>query len=131
MGCAAFLPLMWYTPYVVALPLTATPYGVAMKTRNGTPPTDANGLIGENEDSGWTIYRRARSAGDWLSLKIAHLGEIEGAANYWLGWNLATKRFARTGDIGRLQTGNPDLLAWVESVMIELYPTLTEADMAL
>lgn len=101
-----------------------------MKTRSGTAPTDANGIIVEGE-SGWTIYRRAKSAGDWLSLKVVHAEPIEGAANYWFGWNLAEKRFARTGDVPRMEKDNPDLLAWVEDAMREVYPTLTEADMAL
>lgn len=101
-----------------------------MKQRKGTLPTDVNGFIAESEDSGWSIWRRKASAAPWISLKVIHKEPIEGAANYWLGWHVERKTLARTHDVERINRNRPELLIWVNEVMIELYPTLTEADMA-
>jgi len=105
-----------------------------MRKRNGTAPRDADGVIyaGDDEDSdpalqGWAIYRRAASVAPWVSLKIARLGSGLGAANYWSGWNTDERRLTRARSTMRIPEA---MRAAVEGIMREVYPSLTEADMA-
>ena len=102
-----------------------------MQDRTGNIPASADALILNNPETGWHLYRLTGSKGDWLSLKLVHPGSIAGAANYWLGWHLGEKRLAALRDAARLSLARPDIYRWVERIMRELYPTLTDAEMGL
>jgi len=102
-----------------------------MRTRNGTKPRDANGVIYDNADDGplrgWRLYRRAASAAPWISLKLIHAGPVQGAANYWLAWHATDKRLSNCRETARM----PEALRHaVERVMEDWYPTLSDTDIA-
>ena len=101
-----------------------------MITRIGSKPKSANGLIYSSDEHDWVLYRLNASAGDWVSLKLVHREPIEGAANYWLGWNTKSKRLAGTRDAARLATSRPEEHAMVQKAMTDVYPHLTDLDMA-
>ena len=101
-----------------------------MQTRIGAIPPNATGLIFDSESHNWRLYRLP-TVGHWLNLKLIHAGPIEGAANYWLAWHLKEKRIAGTGNAARLAAHRPEEYKMVQDVMAELYPALTEEDMAL
>ena len=100
-----------------------------MRLRKGAIPNDATGVlylggIGEGASGsaamleGWAIIERAASRPPWLSLKLIHFaGRVPGAANFWLGWNVERKCYARTNGAGRLVGARPDLYAAVERMM--------------
>ena len=102
-----------------------------MEKRCGNVPRTANALIMNSTFTGWFLYRLSTSTAEWVSLKLVHPAPIEGAANYWLGWNLADKRFAGQRDAARLAAHQPKLYAWAEDLMNNVYPNLSEEDMAL
>ena len=102
-----------------------------MQDRTGNIPASADALILNNPETGWHLYRLTGSKGDWLSLKLVHPGPIAGAANYWLGWHLVERRLAALRDAARLAAHRPKLYAWTEDLMANVYPNLSEEDMAL
>jgi hypothetical protein len=102
-----------------------------MQTRTGTVPSKATGIIAINDETGWTAYRVAPSEAPWVNLKLVHAEPIKGAANYWLGWHTQKKAFAQSREFFRLGASRPAVLKWATDAMLNLYPTLTEEDMAM
>ena len=91
------------------------------RTRKGNKPKDANGVLFDscNDDPddalhGWRIYRRAASTAPWLSLKVVHVGSVQGAANYWLAWNTEQQRFSQARETARVPES---MLKRVASIM--------------
>ena len=101
-----------------------------METRTGNIPKLATGLIYDTEEHLWAVYR-LKVVGNWVNLKVVHRGPIAGAANYWVAWNTKDKRLAQTHDAARMALAQPKILSMVLDVMKDLYPDLTEEDMAL
>lgn len=103
---------------------------VKLRKRAGNIPANATGLILDGEN-GWNIYRLPARDPRWINVKVMCRESIKGGANYWLGWSLDKKRLAFTADRRRLRDDHLDVYEWLVDCMTQLYPTLTEADMAL
>ena len=99
------------------------------RVRSGNKPANALGLIHICAE-GWALYKMPNTA-PWINIKLVNQGRTVGGANYRLGWHVDQKRIASSKDRGRLALARPGLLAWIEDVMRDLYPTLTDAEMAL
>lgn len=59
----------------------------------------------------WRVYKLATSAGDWLNVKLVRARPGSGAANYWLGYNVAARKLARTSEAARMPDALRDAIA--------------------
>jgi hypothetical protein len=56
----------------------------------------------------WDLYRKTKSASDWLKVKLTAREPQPGKANYWLAWN--GERLAGSSEHRRLKEEHPHLL---------------------
>ena len=97
----------------------------------GKPPQDANGVvyIGDDDSAlpGWVLYRRASGAAPWVNMKLIRIAPGNDSANYWLSWHTGEQRFANSFSTKRVPA---DVLAEVQTIMADIYPSLSESDLA-
>lgn len=94
------------------------------RIQRGTAPQDGVPIAScEYQGARWTLYLRVdKGSGSWLSLKLTASHHAR-KANFWLGWSMAERRYARTRDAGTLERYEPMMLRWARCV---LDPTVPE-----
>lgn len=95
-----------------------------MKNYRGNIPkkSDGWGSIGDvqHEKERWMIFMRPQANSDeWMSVKICADGKVPSKGNYWLSWNAAEHRIARSREAGLMQSHRPELYQAVEVFFIE------------
>jgi hypothetical protein len=88
--------------------------------------------IGEEEIEGvkympamdiWQIWDRRTGYEGWINIKVMAVGRAKRSKHaFWLGWNLAEKRFSQGNEYNKLKARHPPLLKWVTYVMRNYVP---------
>ena len=95
------------------------------RTYGGRIPSAEDGwqMIGSVNDDGqeWMAFQNSRnSSQEWKNFKVVVKGRAKNKANYWLGKNCQTGRFALSPDYVKLNQHRPSLYDKVEKIINQL-----------
>ena len=90
--------------------------------KTGNTPKGGN-LLGTHAAGGWDlwVYRvQASAKGEtWANLKLVSVAPRVRKANYWLAYCLTRKDYGATRDYGQLELDFPELLPWIERLVLD------------